>query len=139
MNKINYCLISLLIINIVLFIVLSWWLLNNFNEQILDVNTNNRKEVVALLKKSNIEICEDKNLTQVKIKQGLGDVMIYLNYEQNTIIDDSEEIIKYIEKEGKKVGYHQEKICNFSKISIIIISLLIPLNLLLNKFKNKKC
>lgn len=113
-------------------------MLNNFSEQILDVNTNNRKEVVILLKKANIEVYEDKNLTKVKTKQGLGDITISLYYEQNTIIDDSEEIIKYIEKEGKKFGYYQEKIYNFSKISIIIISFLIPLNVLLNKFKNKK-
>ncbi len=138
MKKVRSLLIVLLTINILLSLTLLWWILNNFSEYILDVNEDNREEVVSLLKKANIELYEKQDLTKVKSKQGLGDVYLFLYYEKHTIVGDKEEVTDYIIKEGEKVGYYQEKIYNFSKITIIIIVILIILNEIIDRILNRK-
>lgn len=142
-NRFGLFLCLVFIINIIISVILFWWLLKYSGGYVLSIDSNNQEKVIALLKEAKLKIDDKKHLTKIRSKQGLGDVYIFLYYQEenavdNNIVGDNEEINKYLRKEGKKVGEYQEKTFYLLNITLIIIIILIIINEILYKWQEKK-
>lgn len=135
----NRLLIILLIIDIIIFLSMSWSIMHNFSEYSLTINSDNRQRVINLLIEDNFKVNETLNLTKIKFKQGLGEKDFFLYYDDgsiDTIIRrTSYELTEYILNMGKKVTFYQEIIYYVSIIIFLIIIIIIIINKFIIKYK----
>ena len=116
-----------------------WFIMHNFSEYSLYINSNNRSQVIDLLSENNFKVNEAQNLTKIKFKQGLGEKDFFLYYDDGNISTitkrDSYKLTEYILNTGQKVTFYQEKIYYISLLTFLLIIILIIINKMIIKHK----